>query len=523
MFDEHLLNADTFKGTIADNQRKMVKNIYTKRLSSQLSDSLVPKIFSAHKESLNKLFTASDFAFFDGHGNFTGDHLKIVEEINAKLKRYMDGKSLESDLSGSPWGYSYGTLVASLAALFRAGRLSVKFNGDIYFSHEQKAVHDAFNNTTKFKSASFKSITATLSAAQKNQAVQLLMELEVQDHIGRKIDWNTNDFDLADGIRLMAEHFISAITNLNETVQNFESLFPQVAGLKQGLQDFAGKVTESNYIEKVEFLLDNSDVFNDSIQTVLKAQKFIKKNFPKVQEFKRFIADVRSELTKADRSDSNIEDAHEEFDRLFKQDMVKNFGNLQQQVQVVKDGYYKLVKTASAGMSHEYQLLSGKIDAGLRELKTYPADPNTQNLQKLESLKSYADKRVVGEPALEFSITCSNSGYSLSDILNYTAQAPLKDSELLIILSSFIKEEPQPEPAPAPQPAAGGGGEPAPTPAPAPNPVPKKPRKVAFNVPSRVMTVQDYKTLLTRQLTALAAAKPDDEIELTVDIGNEGL
>ncbi|OWO66211.1 hypothetical protein B2J67_20690, partial [Vibrio cholerae] len=29
MFDEHLLNVDTFKGTIADNQRKMVKNIYT--------------------------------------------------------------------------------------------------------------------------------------------------------------------------------------------------------------------------------------------------------------------------------------------------------------------------------------------------------------------------------------------------------------------------------------------------------------------------------------------------------------
>ena len=105
MFDEHLLSADTFKGTIADCQRKMVKNIYTKRLSSQLSDGLVPKIFSTHKDSLSKLFASSDFAFFDGHGNFTGDHLKIVEEINAKIKsRYMDGKSLEADLSGAPLG-----------------------------------------------------------------------------------------------------------------------------------------------------------------------------------------------------------------------------------------------------------------------------------------------------------------------------------------------------------------------------------------------------------------------------------
>ena len=103
MYDEHLLNVGIFKGSIADNQRKMVKNIYTKRLSSQLSDSLVPKIFSTHKENLNKLFTAADFSFFDSHGNFTGDHLKVIEEINAKLKsRYMDGKSLEADLSGAP-------------------------------------------------------------------------------------------------------------------------------------------------------------------------------------------------------------------------------------------------------------------------------------------------------------------------------------------------------------------------------------------------------------------------------------
>lgn len=518
MYDEHLLNVDIFKGSIADNQRKMVKNIYTKRLSSQLSDSLVPKIFSTHKENLNKLFTAADFSFFDSHGNFTGDHLKVIEEINAKLKsRYMDGKSLEADLSGAPWGYTYGTLVTTLAVLFRAGRLSVKFNGDIYFSYEQKSVHDAFTNTTKFKLASFKSITATLSAAQKNQAVQLLMELEVQDHIDRKVDWNINDFDLADSIRLMAEHFIGAIINLNETIENFESLFPKIASLKQTLQGYSGKVTESNYIEKVEYLLNNSDEFNDAIQTILKAQKFIKKNFPKVKEFKRFIDDVRNELIKADRSDSNIQEAYEEFDRLFKQDMVKNFSNLQQQVQVVKDAYYKLVKTASAGMSHEYQLLTGKIDAALRDLKAnYPIRPNTQNLQKLEALKAYTDKRVVGEPLLEFSIACLNSGYSLSDILNYTAQAPLKDSEILIVKSSFIEEES--ESTPSPLSGSSGTSEPVSTPVPAP----KKPRKVTFNVPSRVMTVQDYKALLTRQLTSLAAAKPDEEIELTLDIEKEG-
>jgi hypothetical protein len=502
MFDEHLLNADSFKGTISELQRKLIKNIYTKRLASGLSESLVTKIFSSRKEGLSRLFSGDDFKFFDSHGNFTGDHLKVVEEINAKIKsRYVDGRTLESDLSGAPWGYSFGTIVSTLAALLRAGRLSVKYNGDTWFSHEQSGIQEAFTNATKFKSASFKSITATLTAAQKNQAVQLLMDLEIESHAGRKVDWNTNDFDLADSIRHMADHFIGALTTLGDTVDGFESLFPTVADQKQTLLSYGGKVTESNYIEKVEYLLTNSDQFSSAIQTTLKAQKFIKKNFSKVREFKRLIEEVVSELKKADRTDNTIKEAHEEFNRLYKQDMVKNFGSLQQQVQIVKDSYYKLIKNAAAGMSHEYQLLNGKIDAALRTLKGYPGDLNVQNQRKLDELKRYCSDRIIKEPVLEYAITCKNCGYSLSDILNYTALAPTKDNELLILQSGFIAE------APKPKPDTGEGSPDQP-------PAPKKPRKVRFQVTSKVMTVQEYKSLLTAQLTSLAAARPDEEIEL---------
>jgi len=499
MFDEHLLNADSFKGTISELQRKLIKNIYTKRLASGLSESLVTKIFSSRKEGLNRLFSGDDFKFFDSHGNFTGDHLKVVEEINAKIKsRYVDGRTLESDLSGAPWGYSFGTIVSTLAALLRAGRLSVKYNGDTWFSHEQSGIQEAFTNATKFKSASFKSITATLTAAQKNQAVQLLMDLEIESHAGRKVDWNTNDFDLADSIRHMADHFIGALTTLGDTVDGFESLFPTVADQKQTLLSYGGKVTESNYIEKVEYLLTNSDQFSSAIQTILKAQKFIKKNFSKVREFKRFIEEVVSELKKADRTDSTIKEAHEEFNRLYKQDMVKNFGSLQQQVQIVKDSYYKLIKNAAAGMSHEYQLLSGKIDAALRTLKGYPADLNVQNQRKLDELKRYCSDRIIKEPVLEYAITCKNCGYSLSDILNYTALAPTKDNELLILQSSFITEAPKPD-------------------APATPDTPKKPRKVKLSVHSQKMTAGEYRKVLSGQLQSLAGLNDSDEIELEIE------
>lgn len=504
MFDDHLLNEDSFKGTISEIQRKLIKNIYRKRLDSGLSEGLVPKIFNSRKEGLSRLFSGDDFNFFDRHGNFTGDHLKVVEEINVKIKsRYVDGRTLESDLFGAPWGYSFGTIVSTLAALFRAGRLSVKYNGDTWFSHEQNGIQEAFTNATKFKSASFKSITATLSAAQKNQAVQLLIDLEIESHTGRKVDWNTNDFELADSIRHMADHFIGVLTTLNNTVDRFEALFPAVADQKQTLLSFTGKVTESNYIEKVEYLITNSDQFSGTVQTILKAQKFIKKNFSKVREFKRFIEEVVSELKKADRTDSTIHEAHEEFVRLYKQDMVKNFGNLQQQIQIVKDSYYKLMKNAAAGMSHVYQLLSGKVDAALRTLKGYPSDLNVQHQKKLDELKRYCSDRIIKELVLEYAISCKKCGYSLSDILNYTALAPTKENELLIIQSSFIAEAPRPEPE--------TGGEQDQT------PEPKRPRKVRFQVSSKIMTVQEYKSLLTAQLTSLAAARPEEEIELDID------
>ncbi len=503
MFDEHLLNPDTFKGTISDIQRKLIKNIYTKRLSTQLSESLVPKVFNNRKDSLNRLFAGDDFNFFDEHGNFIGDHLKVVEEINTKIKtKYTDGRTLEADLSGAPWGYTFGTIVTTLAALFRAGRLSVKYNGDTWFSHEQNGVHDAFTNATKFKSASFKSITATLTAAQKNLAVQLLLNLEIELHTGRRIDWNTNDFDLADAIRFVAEHFISALNTLNDTVEHFDTLFHNVAAQKQVLQEYAGKVTESNYIEKVELLLAGGDQFKLSIQAILNAQKFIKKNFSKVTDFKRFIEEVVAELKKADRQDNIIRTAHEEFTKLFKLDMVSNFAPLQQQVQIVKDSYYTLLKNAAAGMTHEYQLLAAKVAAALRDLKqNYPAELNKQNLAQLEVLQRYAADRTVQLPELEYSTTCKKCGYSLSDMLNYTALVTSKDNDLLIIQSRFIKES-------TPPPESGANGQPS----------PKIPRKVKLQVPGKVMTVKVYKSLLTNQLTALAAAHPDDEIELNIEV-----
>ncbi len=491
LFDEHLLNADNFKTNITDIQRKMIKNIYTKKLASSLSEEIVPKLFSSRKEHLSRLFSGDDFTFFDSHGNFTGDHLKAVEEISAKIKnRHIDGKTLETELSGPPWGYQFGTIVSTLAALFRAGRLSVKYNGQSWFSYKQKEIQEAFTNTTKFKTASFKSISATLSLEQKNRAVQLLLDLELETHTDRKIDWNTNDFDIADSIRIMAEHFIEVLSALNDSFEDFESHFPLSLEQKNVLASFTGKITESNYIEKVEYLLANKDQFTDAIQTIMTVQQFMKKNYNMAKEYRRFVDDVVAELKKADKKDNQIENASNEFYTLYKQDMVKNFSLLQKQSQIVKDIYFKLIKNAADGMSHAYQVLFGKIDKAISTLKKYPKIINTENQNKLDELKQYCMARNIKEPVLEYSVKCKNTGYSLSDIMNYTALVQNKENELMIRENSFVIEETRQVNAT---------------------------RKVLLTIKIKNMTVGEYRNILGKQLGALAGCNDNDEIVLTIE------
>lgn len=517
MYDTSLLNAISFKSIINSYEEKVVKNLYTKRLSSQLSEKLVSKIFNDHKENLHKLFSADDFKFFTEHGQFQGENLRVVEEINAKLKsRYIDGGTLESELSRAPWGYSFGTIVSTLAALLRASKLTVKYSGETYFSHDNKAVHEAFLNTTKFKSASFKSNTASLDAKKKNDAIHILMDLSVEDYIDKKVDWSISDFDLANSIRDLSERFIQTVQTLSQTESDFDKLFPSVIALKDKLHDFSGKVTENNYIERVELLVLRDDEFSKAIDTIVKTQKFIRKSLPKAKRYKSFVENVGQVLSKADRTSILIDNAVEEFFQIYNGNLVKGFNQLEAQVQIIKDEYFKLMTAATKEMSEKYQKIKIDTEAAKRELEGYPSKPNAINFEKLNKIIDLVDKRIVDTPSLNDSVSCSLTGYTLADVLNYSALAPKVSSDLAIIQASFITKEPTVSEVSSPtqveehpQVFEGVSNESTPT-------TPKMPYKVTLSLQGRVMTVQEYKRLLTKQIRELANL--DDELEVQIQI-----
>ena len=497
LFDENLLNADNFKGNINEVERKLIKNVYTKRLSSQLSESIGQKILKERdKENLFKYFSGNEFKFFDANGNFIGENLKLIEELSLKLKRYIDGKSLEEEYTMAPWGYSYGTISTALAVLFRAGRLVVKLNDTEYFSCQDKASHEVFISGTKFKNARFKAITKSLSAAHKNDVVQALLDLEYDKHTEKKIDWNASDFDLADAITNLAEALISKINTLRKSQDKFDKLFPSVREQKSELLKYSSKTTESNYIQKSEDFLTSLTEYKKAVKTILKAEKFLKKNLNVLNGYQRFVIAVNEELKKTDISNEIIVDQTAIFEEALEKDVMLSFGDLQTSAQKIRDEYYELMSSNAQTMNEDYKALLAEVEKALQELKDkYPPELNKSNLNKLEQLENYAQARIIEDIQLAFQIKCQKSNYSLADLVNYKALAPQKATELQLVKNNFIKE-PIPDPDPK---------------------TPPTPKKIEFKIDKKVMTTAEYRRLLSLQLQSLAGLDDDKEIELTIN------
>ncbi len=498
LFDENLLNKDNFKGTVNEVERKLIKNVYTKRLSSQLSEAAGAKLVNeSNNTKLHKYFSGDEFKFFDTNGNFTGEHLKVVEELNSLINnRYIDGRSLEDSLSIAPWGYSYGTISTTLAVLFRAGRLVVKYNDTEYFSHTNKAAHEVFSSGAKFKSARFKSITKALSAEQKNKMVQALLDLDFENHTGNKIDWNASDFELAEAVTTLADHFITALSTMRKTQSDFDKLFGKVSKQKDVLLSYTSKTTAANYIEKSEDFLGTKNEYSQAIKTIVKAEKFIKRNLDKIKGFRTFVNGVDVELNKAGIKNNLISSNTTDFNEAIKKDVIEQFSDIQTAAQNIKDEYFKLMDNNAKSMSKAYQELKEKVQTAQEDLASnYPANLNTINSNKLKSLDAYCKDRIVKGVKLEYQIICQDSKYSLSDILNYIALAPTKDTELQMIIGDFVKEAPKPEDPEQP----------------------KQPKKMQLNITKKVMTAKEYKAILAGQLQAMAGMDNDDEIELTLN------
>jgi len=490
------LNKDNWQTTLQTQQRSIIQNVYSKRLASQLSDSVAAAVIKeANNGRLQQYFTGSDFAFFDAQGNFIGENLKVSEEILYKVRNtFVDGATLEKDLEQPPAGFTFGTVISSVAALMRAGKLIAKYNGAEKFSWRDEGVKVFFENSREFKKASFKAVSKSLSVLQKQELAQFLLDIEVEKYIGRKIDYNTNDFELVSAVRDAAKHFADKVTTLRNSEKEFDQLFPKADENATYLGGFTGAVSEANYIDKAVEFLTSKDAFHKALQEIEKVEKFIRNNLPKVKEWKAFVSAVQDELTKAATTNATIQQLKTDFESHLNGDVIKNFATLQQSAQKTKDEYHQLFSAAMKDCSAKYTEIETLASSLVNEIEKLPAGLNDAASQKASALKQYAKQRTNASVSIDFDVKDKQSRFTYSEVLSFIELFPSKKAEIEIAQAGLIKTK-----APEPQP----GTPPTPT-----------VKKYAVKMPSAKMKVSEYKNWLQGELQKLASASDNDEIEI---------
>lgn len=492
------LDKTNWQTTVNGLQRQVIQNVYSQRLSAQLPDTTADRIIKeGNNQRLHTFFTAqgADFQFFDAQGNFIGESLKPAEQILFKTRNaFVDGSTLEKDLEQPPTGFSFGTVISTVSALMRGGKLIAKHNGNEKFSWKDEGVIHIFSTSREFRRASFKAIAKSLTTSHKNSIVTSLQELECESHTGKKIDWNTNDFDLVNAVRELAKRFCDKVDDMKRQNKDFDALFSNLENTKDQLGNFTGAVSETNYIDKAENYLTQTVMYAKAVKEIVDAEKFIRNNLDKIRQWKSFTDGVTDELTKAAKADAIIATLAATFNSLYKGEVVKNFKSVQDTVQKIKDAYFLLMQTAATDMAAKYSLLQNEASALLKEIATLPAGLNDQANVKVSNLLQYASQRTAASVDIDYDVKDKQTRFTYSEMLSFIQLYNSNKTELEIIRSGLIKTIP-------PKPTSGA-------------PATSTQKRYSGTLPGKKLKVSEYKAWLQQELQKLAGAADDDEIEI---------
>ena len=497
LYNTYQLGQNNWQATLQSQQRNVIQNVYAKRLASQLNDEVAGKVVKeVNNARLHTYFPGPDFQFFNEQGNFIGDKLKAVEEILFKMRNnFVDGATLEKELEQPPTGFTFGTVISTVAALMRAGKVMAKYNGVDKFSWRDEGVSSVFAAAREFRKTSFKAIAKSLSAQQKNEMVLALQNLNCEDHIGKKIDWNTNDFDIVMAVNELAKRFFNKVEDMRKQTKDFDLLFSEMALKQRILAGFTGAVSEANYIEKAEDFLSTEVAFSLASQEIEKVEKFKRNNLPKLLAWKSFVTAVGDELVKAAKINPAITQLALDFNNLYSDSVVQSYSALEKIAQNIKDEYFKLMQNAARDMAAKYNQLKMNAEELIAEINTLPVGLNEEALRKANTILQYAKQRTQGTINIEFDIKDKQTRFTYSEMLSFIELFHGKKTNLEIMKAGLIKEAP-----PKPEP---GNLDPTP---------PKK--IVTTHLPAQKLKVSEYKRWLSGELHKLAGVSDNDEVEV---------
>ena len=491
LYNASILNPQNVSQLIKENELKMYNNIYTKRLSSALKDSLALQLLKVNANLLqNTIGQLPDFMFFDTTGQFIGDQLPVVTEIMAQTAAYKNGADLENILSAAPTGYTFGTIYSTLAALFRASKIIIKYNNQEYHSYQQDGAKEPFQTTRNFQRASFKAVTKSLTYNEKRDIVDTLKDCDFKRLTGQNLSYNMNDFELVDAIRTLA---VTEIGKVNDQICNYEErerLFHSSIAAKDVLRQYAHAVTEFNYFNTARTFLgenENED-FVGAVEKIEKDIQFIAQNLNTIQDQKEYFSEVKSELEFVGIPMMEYDQISERYFQMLDTGPVHNYVRMQQTYQELKDLYFKYMEQKVAEMSRGYTELQTRMEEVRTEADKYPREWNAHLYAKLDEKLALCKKYVVSRVEIpDYEIRCRRSGLLLRDMAHAIHLLPSLETEVEVMETEIHTSDPG---------TTTGTGQTV--------------RKLRSQLPTGQYTVDQYKQWLRQQLAMVNQYSEND-------------
>ena len=497
LYNVSIMQQQSAPQIIKDTELKMYDNIYTKRLGGTIKDSIALQLLKVGANQLqNTIGSQPDFQFFDTSGQFIGDQLPVITEIMAHTATYNSGADLERDLGAAPTGYTFGTIFSTLAALFRASKIIIKYNNQEYHSWQQDGAKEPFMTARNFQRASFKAVTKSLGYNEKRDIVDTLKDCNFKQLTGGNLSYNMNDFELVDAIRLLAVTEIQKVNNNICNDDERERLFRRSIAAKDLLLQYAKTVTDTNYFTTARTFLNDNDneEFVNAIDKIEKDIRFINENLKTIEEQKSYLLDVKDEMEFVGIPMQAFDTLNERYSKMLESDPVHNYQQMQQVFQQVRDLYYQYMQQYAESMTQGYCELDGKLEQVRKKAEEYPKEWNASLITKLDDKQKTCRRYAVTKIELKhYDIRCCRCHLQLRDIDNAIKMLPQLQTEADVFDTEVKTTAPTPPLPPTPSPSPG------PQPQPQPQPQPTI-RKLRSQLPTGQLSVTQYKQWLKQQL-----------------------
>ena len=497
LYNVSIMQQQSAPQIIKDTELKMYDNIYTKRLGGTIKDSIALQLLKVGANQLQNIIGSQpDFQFFDTSGQFIGDQLPVITEIMAHTATYNSGADLERDLCAAPTGYTFGTIFSTLAALFRASKIIIKYNNQEYHSWQQDGAKEPFMTARNFQRASFKAVTKSLGYNEKRDIVDTLKDCNFKQLTGGNLSYNMNDFELVDAIRLLAVTEIQKVNNNICNDDECERLFRRSIAAKDVLLQYAKTVTDTNYFTTARTFLNDNDneEFVNAIDKIEKDIRFINENLKTIEEQKSYLLDVKDEMEFVGIPMQAFDSLNERYSKMLESDPVHNYQQMQQVFQQVRDLYYQYMQQYAESMTQGYCELDGKLEQVRKKAEEYPKEWNASLITKLDDKHKTCRRYAVTKIELKgYDIRCRRCHLQLRDIDNAIKMLPQLQTEADVFDTEVKTTAPAPPQPPTPSPSPG------PQPQPQPQPQPTV-RKLRSQLPTGQLTVAQYKQWLKQQL-----------------------